>query len=273
MGSLALVGISHTYHSKYGETSAIENINLTVNDGEFFGIVGPSGSGKTTLLSIMAGVLTPSAGSVLLDGRPPAKGQIGYMLQRDQLFEWRTILRNVTLGLEIAKTKTDEAKTYAEYLLEKYGLWEFRDRFPHELSGGMRQRAALIRTMVLRPSVILLDEPFSALDYQTRLSVGEDVHAIIKNEGLTAVLVTHDISEAIALCDRVAVLTKRPATVKTVLDVPLTAENTLDRREEAGYALLFKRIWKELEVREEELRKEENVLDRASSVSASPKPQ
>ena len=263
MGVLSLVGISHSYHSKRGETLAIENINLKVNNGEFFGIVGPSGSGKTTLLSIMAGVLAPSSGEVLLDGKPVAKGRVGYMLQRDQLFEWRTIFRNVILGLELAKTKTPETLAYAEDLLRKYGLWDFRNRYPHELSGGMRQRAALIRTLVLRPSVILLDEPFSALDFQTRLSVAEDVHTIIKNEGLTAVLVTHDISEAIALCDRVAVLSQRPATVKTVLPIPLASSNTLERREEAGYAQLFKRIWKELDVHEEE-----NLFGRTSSVSA-----
>ena len=267
MGNLSLVGISHTYHSKRGETLAIADVNLQVNDGEFFGIVGPSGSGKTTLLSIMAGVLAPSRGEVLLEGKPPSKGSVGYMLQRDQLFEWRTIVRNVTLGLELMHNKSQEAYGYAEKLLRKYGLWEFRNRFPHELSGGMRQRAALIRTMVLRPSIILLDEPFSALDFQTRLSVAEDVHAIIKNEGLTAVLVTHDISEAIALCDRVAVLTRRPSTVKTVLPIPLTSPNTLDRREESGYAQLFKRIWKELDVHEEE-----NLFGGTSPISTPSQP-
>lgn len=266
MGQLSLVGVSHTYHSRRGETLAIRDINLKVNDGEFFGIVGPSGSGKTTLLSIMAGVLAPSSGRVLLDGAAVADGAVGYMLQRDQLFEWRTIWRNVVLGLEIAHTAGPDNLAYARSLLRKYGLWEFRSRYPHELSGGMRQRAALIRTLVLRPRIILLDEPFSALDFQTRLSVAEDVHTIIKNEGLTAVLVTHDISEAISLCDRVAVLTARPATVKVVLDVPLTSANTLDRREEPQYAVLFKRIWKELDVHEEE-----NLLGRTSALSQSPK--
>lgn len=267
MGQLVLSGVSHTYHSKRGETLALDDINLKVNDGEFFGIVGPSGSGKTTLLSIMAGVLTPSAGEVLLNGQPVGKGSVGYMLQRDQLFGWRTIWRNVILGLEIGRNRTPEALEYARDLLKKYGLWEFRARYPHELSGGMRQRAALIRTMVLHPNVILLDEPFSALDFQTRLSVGEDVHAIIKNEGLTAVLVTHDISEAISLCDRVAVLTSRPATVRCVLNVNIPAADTVARREHPQYAELFKRIWKELEVHEEE-----NMFDRTQAVSPPTKP-
>ena len=267
MGELLLSGVSHTYHSKRGETLALADINLKVNNGEFFGIVGPSGSGKTTLLSIMAGVLTPSAGQVLLDGRPCANGRVGYMLQRDQLFAWRTIWRNVILGLEISRDKTPESRNYARQLLEKYGLWEFRQRYPHELSGGMRQRAALIRTMVLHPNVILLDEPFSALDFQTRLSVGEDVHAIIKNEGLTAVLVTHDISEAISLCDRVAVLTSRPATVRCVLDIDIPADSTLARRDHPRYAALFKRIWKELDVHEEE-----NMFAGAQAVSPPTKP-
>lgn len=261
------MGISHTYHSKRGETTALADINLTVNEGEFFGIVGPSGSGKTTLLSIMAGVLKPSSGEVLVDGESAASAMVGYMLQRDQLFAWRTIWRNVILGLEIGHNRTPENLAYAENLLRKYGLWEFRHRYPHELSGGMRQRAALIRTMVLHPRVILLDEPFSALDFQTRLSVGEDVHAIIKSEGLTAVLVTHDISEAISLCDRVAVLSSRPATVRCVLDIDVPSENTLDRREHPRYAELFKRIWKELDVHEEE-----NLFAGTQAISAPPKP-
>ena len=265
MASLSMVGISHTYHSRRGETVALRDIDLQVAEGQFFGIVGPSGSGKTTLLSILAGVLTPSSGQVLLDGKPISPHAVGYMLQRDQLFEWRSIWRNVILGLEIGHARTAGNLGYAEQLLHKYGLWEFRHRYPHELSGGMRQRAALIRTLVLRPQIVLLDEPFSALDYQTRLSVAEDVHAIIKNEGLTAVLVTHDISEAIALCDRVAVLTARPATVRVVLDIPIEAEDTLARREDPQYAVLFKRIWKELDVHEEE-----NLLSGASAISSTP---
>lgn len=263
---LRLDNVSHVYHSPRGETHALQSISFDVRDGEFFGIVGPSGSGKTTLLSIMAGVLEPTGGQVLLQGGKVNADRIGYMLQRDQLFEWRTIWRNVILGLEIGRKKTPENLAYAEELLKKYGLYEFRSRYPHELSGGMRQRAALIRTLVLRPSVVLLDEPFSALDFQTRLSVGEDVHSIIKNEHLTAVLVTHDISEAIALCDRLAVLTARPATVRCSLDVPLHAENTLERREDPLFAELFKRIWKELDIHEEE-----DVLAAAPTVPSAAK--
>ncbi len=261
MGQLDLVEVSHTYHSKRGETLALKDINLQVNEGQFFGIVGPSGSGKTTLLSIMAGVLVPSKGRVLLNGAPVQAGKVGYMLQRDQLFEWRTIWRNVLLGLEIAKNKTPDSVAHAEELLRKYGLWEFRSRYPGELSGGMRQRAALIRTLVLKPQIVLLDEPFSALDFQTRISVAEDVHAIIKNEGLTAVLVTHDISEAISLCDRIAVVTARPATIKSIFEVSIDG-NSLERRENPQYAAMFKRIWKELDVYAED-----NVFNRTPSVS------
>lgn len=247
---LELQDVSLTYHSKRGETQALSHLDLSVQNGEFYGIVGPSGSGKTTLLSIMAGVLAPTQGRVLLDGKPLQGEGVGYMLQRDQLFEWRTIWNNVLLGLEVAHAKTPQNLAYARLLLAKYGLSEFRTRYPHELSGGMRQRAALIRTLVLRPRVVLLDEPFSALDFQTRLSVAQDVHSIIKNEGLTAVLVTHDISEAVALCDKVAVFTARPASVKCVFDVDIGGEDTLARRDDPRFAMLFKRIWKELEANE-----------------------
>ena len=263
---LSLRDVSHTYHSKRGETPALSHIDLEVRQGQFYGVVGPSGSGKTTLLSIMAGVLPPTQGQVLLDGKPLCGDKVGYMLQRDQLFEWRTIWRNVLLGLEIGHNATPENVQYAAQLLRKYGLYDFRMRYPHELSGGMRQRAALIRTLAMRPRLVLLDEPFSALDFQTRLSVAEDVHAIIKNEGLTAVLVTHDISEAIALCDCVAVFTARPARVQCCLDIDIESDNTLARREDPRFAELFKRIWKEMEIHEEE-----SMLDISSSLPNSSK--
>ncbi len=251
---LSLSDVSYVYHTKRGETHALDHVSFDVAEGEFYGIVGPSGSGKTTLLSVLAGVLKPTSGKVSVDGKEGTLGAVGYMLQRDQLLEWRTIRKNVLLGLEINRSLTPDNLAYADNLLKKYGLHEFSSSYPHELSGGMRQRAALIRTLVLRPKVVLLDEPFSALDFQTRLSVGDDVHRIIKAEGLTAVLVTHDISEAIALCDKVAVLTPRPATVKSVFDIDI-AENhdTLARRDDPEFAKIFKRIWKELEVHEEEI--------------------
>lgn len=251
---LTLDKVSYVYHTKRGETHALEDVSFEVAEGEFYGIVGPSGSGKTTLLSVLAGVLKPTSGEVKVEGKEDALGLVGYMLQRDQLLEWRTIRRNVLLGLEINHRLTPANLAYADELLKKYGLHEFSASYPHELSGGMRQRAALIRTLVMRPKVILLDEPFSALDFQTRLSVGDDVHRIIKAEGLTAVLVTHDISEAVALCDKVAVLTPRPAKVKSVFDIDIVEKtDTLLRREDPEFAVLFKRIWKELEIHEEEI--------------------
>ncbi|MBQ9145000.1 MAG: ABC transporter ATP-binding protein [Clostridia bacterium] len=260
---LKLDNLSHVYYSVREETVALKHISLEVKEGEFFGLVGPSGSGKTTLLSIMAGVLTPTEGQIQLS-EGDIHTDVGYMLQHDHLFEWRSIYDNVILGLEINRKKTPENLQYAEELLKKYGLHEFMKHHPQELSGGMRQRAALIRTLVLRPKIILLDEPFSALDYQTRLSVAEDVRAIIKNEGLTAILVTHDISEALSLCDRIAVLTARPATVKATHEVPLEGDS-FERREDARFAAYFKAIWKELEIHEEK-----STINRTSTISEPP---
>lgn len=248
--ALLIKDVSFIYHGKKEETLAISHLSLSVYKGEFLGIVGPSGSGKTTLLSLMSGILKPSSGEIeTTEGDPSSV--IGYMLQRDQLFSWRSIWKNVTLGLELRGKKDKKAYEYAETLLRKYGLYDVKDRYPPELSGGMRQRTALIRTLVLRPKIILLDEPFSALDFQTRLSVGEDVRRIIKGEGLTAVLVTHDISEAIALCDRVAVLSPKPARVKSIYDTSLSGLGCLEKREHQEFSSLFGALWKELDVHEE----------------------
>ena len=246
---LRLNNVSHRYHGKTGETEAIKSMDLSVEEGEFFGIVGPSGSGKTTLLSILSGILKPSSGTVW---RNISLDEIGYMLQRDHLFEWRTIEDNVLLGLEIRKILTKERVDYALGLLKKYSLGEFVKKKPSELSGGMRQRVALIRTLALRPKLILLDEPFSALDFQTRLNVAEDVRKIITEEGVTAILVTHDISEAIALCDKIAVLSTRPATVKRIFDNTIEKSlSSIERREHPKFASLFKEVWKELEFTDE----------------------
>ncbi len=250
---LRLIGVTHRYHGKTGETEAIRSMDLSVGEGEFLGIVGPSGSGKTTLLSILAGILEPSSGKVERNISP---SEIGYMLQRDHLFEWRTIEENVILGLEIRGIKSAERVGYARSLLEKYSLGDFIKKKPSELSGGMRQRVALIRTLALRPKLILLDEPFSALDFQTRLNVAEDVREIITEEKVTAILVTHDISEAIALCDRVAVLSARPATVKKLFDNPIDKSlSSIERREHPEFANLFREVWKELEFTDEKERK------------------
>ena len=188
---LEVKDICKTYQAQNGEIEALKNINFDVKEGEYVSIIGPSGCGKSTLLSIISGLESKTSGEIKTDGK------IGYMLQKDNLLEWRTIYKNVLLGLEIQKTNTDENEKYVDDLLKKYGLYEFKDKYPRQLSGGMRQRVALIRTLAIRPKVLLLDEAFSALDYQTRLMVTEDIYKILKNENITALMVTHDISEGI----------------------------------------------------------------------------
>ncbi len=246
---LKLKDVGLIYQSKNGETEAVKNFNLDVNDGEFIAIVGPSGCGKTTMLSILSGILKTTSGNVLIDGKKleESNAYIGYMFQKDELFEWRTVWQNIMLGLEIKRQVTDEQKEYAKTLIEKYGLKDFANKKPRELSGGMRQRVALIRTLVLQPQILLLDEPFSALDFQTRLSVCDDVYSIIKNENKTAVLVTHDISEAISMADRVVVLTQRPASVKKIFKMDIAGETPLKRRESPKFSLKFNEIWRELD--------------------------
>lgn len=237
------------YQSKQGETEALKNLNFGIKQGEFVAIVGPSGCGKTTILSIVSGILKATSGKVLINGEDIAnnKNYIGYMFQRDHLFEWRTIWQNIMLGLELKKGITAEQKQYATNLIEKYGLKDFINKKPRELSGGMRQRVALIRTLVLNPEILLLDEPFSALDFQTRLNVCDDVAGIIKNENKTAILVTHDISEAISMADKILVLTQRPACIKKVFEVNLKGDTPLQRRENAEFSKIFNDVWRELQ--------------------------
>lgn len=248
---MALLDINHVdviYQTEKSETEAVRDLTLSVDEGEFIALVGPSGCGKTTLLSMIAGLLSPTHGSVTIDGElvVASGGNVGYMLQRDNLFEWRTIESNVLLGLSVQKKLTPETKKYATDMLDKYGLGEFKNAFPTQLSGGMRQRAALIRTLAFKPRLLLLDEPFSAVDFQTRMKVCDDVHSIIKNENKTAVLVTHDISEAVSMADRIVVLTERPATVKTVFDIDIEADTPLKRRESPRFSYWFDRVWKEV---------------------------
>lgn len=197
METLKIKNVSLTYQTPQGETSALKDINLSVESGEFVSIIGPSGCGKTTILSLIAGLMKPSSGKIYLENKEitGTSGDIGYMLQRDQLFEWRNIFSNAVLGLEIQKENSSENVKYVSDMLDKYGLGDFKKSMPYQLSGGMRQRAALIRTLAFRPKLLLLDEPFSALDYQTRLTVCDDVHHIIKTEKKTVVMVTHDISD------------------------------------------------------------------------------
>ncbi len=254
MTLLELEKISLTYHSPAGETLAISDVTFNVNEREFVSIVGPSGCGKTTLLAIIAGLRKPSSGSVKIFGKPlsEARDYTALTPQRDQLFEWRTILGNVTLGPEIKRTKTRETTEYALRLLEKYGLKECAKKRPSELSGGMRQRAGLIRTLVTNPELLLLDEPFSALDFQTRLEVCDDVYRIIREEQKTALLVTHDINEAISLSDRIIVLTERPARVKSIYNITIDkALSPLKRREMPEFQKYFFNIWKDMEVHRE----------------------
>lgn len=247
---LNLEKISLNYHTKKGEIEALKCISFDVDEGEFVAIIGPSGCGKTSVLSIIAGLLKPSAGNVYFNGKQVVgtTQSIGYMLQKDHLFDWRTIEKNTLLPLEILRQTNDiEKRKNVEILLKKYGLFEFKNSYPHQLSGGMRQRVALIRTLASSPKLLLLDEPFSALDYQTRLNVCDDVYKIIKNENKTALLVTHDISEAIALADRIIVLTKRPSTILNVHTIDTDKTLTpLQRRESKGFSQWFEKLWREL---------------------------
>jgi NitT/TauT family transport system ATP-binding protein len=240
------------YHSLEGETTALRNISLDVFQGQFISIVGPSGCGKSTLLNIIAGLVKPTQGTVFVNDRPVqgVSSQVGYMPQTDQLFEWRSIWKNVLLGLEVQNKLSAETRESVRVLLNKYGLWDFRNSFPRQLSGGMRQRAALIRTLAIDPEILLLDEAFSALDYQTRLAVSDEVKEIITQEGKTAILVTHDISEAISMADQVVVLTKRPGTIKSIHKIVLTCkEHTpIKNREAPEFRDYFNRIWKELDI-------------------------
>lgn len=246
--------ISMTYHTLKGETEALKNINLDIYEGEIVVIVGPSGCGKSTLLSIISGLINPTKGKVIVNNKTiikPSK-DIGYMFQRDHLFEWRTILENVIIGLEIQDNLNKEAYNKAEKLLESYGLGEFKNSYPRQLSGGMRQRAALIRTLITEPELLLLDEPFSALDYQTRLAIADEIGIILKKEKKTALMVTHDIAEGISMADRIVILSKRPATIKHIIPIKLTCPNNektpMKCREAPEFRHYFNTIWKELDV-------------------------
>lgn len=251
---LSIQDISYAYHNLKGETPALSHISFDVSQGEFLAIVGPSGCGKSTLLSIIAGLLSPEEGNLLYKGQnisdcgPNSMMKIGYMLQRDHLFEWRTIYQNVILGLELNHTLTQQNRDYVLQLLKDYDLYAFRDKKPSELSGGMRQRAALIRTMAIHPDLLLLDEPFSALDSQTRLNVSADIAQIIRKTDKTAILITHDLSEAITLADRVIVLSKRPASVKCEMPIHFSVDrhDPMEVRNTAEYQLYFNHLWEVL---------------------------
>ncbi len=289
---LELKNVSLTYFSENGETQALKDITMQVKNKDFVAIVGPSGSGKTTILSLISGLLKATSGTITLNGKTlnPADLKTGYMFQKDHLFEWRSVLKNIYLGIEIKEKRANKHiykkyiniikqyslkrnkkrlvnnlakfalkesiknnKIYANNLLKKYGLWEFRDKYPNQLSGGMRQRVALIRTLTLYPEILLLDEPFSALDYQTRINLCEDVYKIIKTENKTAILVTHDITEALSMANTIIVLSKRPAIIQNVYNVNINDNLTpLQRRETGKFLTIFDKIWKELQDEEDE---------------------
>lgn len=244
MSILKFDNVSLIYHTLSNETLAIKSLDFEIKKGEFVAIVGPSGCGKTTILSLIAGILKPSSGQIVMaDGL-----KSGYMFQKDHLFNWRTIYKNITLGLELQKKDTPKSIPYIKDLSEKYGIGDFLDHYPNQLSGGMRQRVALIRTLALMPDILLLDEPFSALDFQTRLDVCDDVWRIIKSEEKTAILVTHDIHEAISMADRVIILSKRPAVVKKIVTIRLDKDLTpFERRGQKEFKKYFDTIWKELQ--------------------------
>lgn len=243
---LEVKNVSKKYQAKNGEVEALKDVTFSIEEGEFVSLIGPSGCGKSTVLSIIAGLEEKNSGSVKIDG------EIGYMLQKDSLLEWLTIYKNVLFGLEIRNLKTTENVKYVDNLLKKYSLYEFKDKFPNQLSGGMRQRAALIRTLAIKPRILLLDEAFSALDYQTRIMVTKDIYDILKNEHITALIVTHDISEAISMSDRVIVLSNRPAIVKEIhkIDFEMEDRTPLNCRESPKFSKYFDAIWKGLDVHE-----------------------
>lgn len=240
---LEIKNLSKKYHTKNGEIKAIDNISFDIYEEEFLCIIGSSGCGKSTLLNILANLDIASSGEIIKN----KDINIGYMLQEDALFPWLTILDNALLGLKIRRELTDENIKYTKELLEKYGLGDFLEKYPSQLSGGMRQRVALIRTLATKPDILFLDEPFSALDYVSRLSVSDDVASIIKAEKKTVVMITHDIAEALSLADRIVVLSKRPANIKNIYEIELEGNTPLEKRRSGGFAKYYDKLWRDLD--------------------------
>jgi len=242
---LKINNLSKNYHTKDEEIKAIDKLNIDIYENEILAIVGPSGCGKSTLLSILAGLEKESSGTII----NYKNNQIGYMLQTDSLFPWLTILDNTLIGLNIRKENNSQNREKVIYLLRKYGLYDFKSQYPNNLSGGMKQRVALIRTLAINPDLLLLDEPYSALDYQTRLALSNDMYNIIKNEKKTVILITHDIAEAISMADRVIVLTKRPCKVKKIYEINLENKtNPIDNRKDKKFNYYYDKIWRDLDV-------------------------
>ena len=251
MSFLTVDHIHHSYFTSKNATHALEDVSFQIEEGEFISILGPSGCGKTTVLSILAGLMPPTEGSVMIDGQSPTLqlSSIGYMLQQDYLFPWKTIEENILLGLKLMKRLTPEAKASALKLLKEIGLAGVENQFPRQLSGGMRQRAALVRTLAVNPKILLLDEPFSALDFQTKLKLEDLVFETLKNVKKTAVLVTHDIGEAISMSDRILLFAAKPGRLHKIFRVPdeLRSIKPFQVRSKPSYSVLFNEIWKELE--------------------------
>lgn len=246
---LEVTNLKKNYHTINGEIEAIKDLSFSVNENEFLCIIGTSGCGKSTFLNILAGLDEQSSGDISYD---KDNTKIGYMLQDDSLFPWLTILDNATIGLDITHQKTKENIEYVKNLLNKYGLKDFINKYPNELSGGMRQRVNLIRTLATKPNLLLLDEPFSALDYVSRLMVSDDVYRIIKNEKKTVIMITHDIAEAISLGDRIIVLSKRPTTIKKIYDVILTnKQNPIANRKAKEFNYYYDLLWRDLDKNDE----------------------
>lgn len=242
---LEIEHLSKNYVTEKEEIKAINDITLSIRENEIVTLVGTSGCGKSSLLSILAGIDQLSTGAFLFQKENPV---IGYMLQNDALFPWLTIFENAILGLKIQHKDTEENKNYVRHLLKTYHLEEFVDKYPSELSGGMKQRVALIRTLAIKPDILLLDEPFSALDYQSRLAVSEDVFKIIKREKIATIMVSHDIAEAISMSDRIVVLSKRPCTIKKIYDIHLSNASTpIENRKAKEFASLYDAIWRDLD--------------------------
>lgn len=241
---LEIKNLRKIYHTKKDEILAVDDFSFSLLEGEFVSIVGPSGCGKSTILSILCGLIDYSDGQIVLNDN----SKIGYMLQEDCLFDFRNILDNCLIGLEINKNLNNETKTYVEKLLKDYGLYEFKDKYPNNLSGGMRQRVALIRTLATNPDILLLDEPFSALDYQTRINVANDVYNIIKKERKSAIMVTHNIEEACMLSDRVIVLTDRPCNIKNIYEIKLDKKKKpIDKKKDPNFNYYYDLIWKDID--------------------------
>lgn len=244
---LEILNIKKDYITINGTTEAIKDISMKIKKGSIITLVGPSGCGKSTFLSILAGIDKQTSGVIIKD----EKTVVGYMLQQDALFPWLTIYENAILCLKIKKMATKENKEYVKKLLYEYKLGDFLNAYPKELSGGMRQRVALIRTLALKPDILLLDEPFSALDYQSRLKISDDVYKIIKKENITAILVSHDIAEAISMSNQVLVLSKRPCTIKNIYNINLTNQSTpIENRKAKEFASLYNDIWRDLDVQD-----------------------